>query len=119
MPWVFPCGFSVKERIVVELRVPPGAPASRVSNFNFELVLLGPSQDRGSRSASLDKAPGLFIVSECPALTRCPPGPHPIFFLLEEPPPQPGPRPPPPPPPAKGRGPELAEAETGLGVPVR
>lgn len=33
--------FLVKERIVVKPRVPRGATASRVSNFNFELLLLG------------------------------------------------------------------------------
>lgn len=49
MPWVFPCGFWVKESIVFELWVPPGAAALRVSNFNFELTLLGPWWDRGSR----------------------------------------------------------------------
>lgn len=38
---MFPCGFSVKERIVLELRVPLGASALRVSNFDFELMLLG------------------------------------------------------------------------------
>lgn len=74
--------FSVKERIVVELRVPLGAAALRVSNFNFELMLLGLRWDRGSWGPALNKATGLFIVSQVPCPHRPPPRSHPIFFLF-------------------------------------
>ena len=74
--------FSVKERIVVELRVPLGAAALRVSNFNFELMLLGLRWDRGSWGPALNKATGLFIVSQVPCPHRPPPRSQPIFFLF-------------------------------------
>lgn len=63
MLWVFPCGFSVKGRIVVELRVPPGASALRVSNFNFELMLLGLCSDGG---------PGVHLGTRQRACLLCP-----------------------------------------------
>lgn len=74
---------------------PPGAPALRVSNFNFEPGLLGLCWDWGSGGPSLNKATGLFIVSPASWPHGLPSRSYPILSAScpEEPPAQPGPAP--------------------------